>query len=114
MGIFDIGEIRSIYAKENDFLYQKNHYISPTMNKRMDQQKLMEIISEELLLPTASFSMHALFRELPNWSSLNALVILSRIFEESDVLISSSELMQCKTIDDIYQKVKEANGTNEV
>ena len=42
------------------------------------------------------------FREIPTWSSLNALIYVSSINEEYDVLITSADLATLHSFEDIY------------
>jgi acyl carrier protein len=41
-------------------------------------------------------------RQIRTWSSLNALVLISRINEELDVIISSVDLSRINTIAELY------------
>jgi acyl carrier protein len=50
-------------------------------------------------------SLDTAFRKLPIWSSLNALILISRIHEETGILISSSELASMITFGDIFDKI---------
>jgi acyl carrier protein len=50
--------------------------------------------------------MNTSFRSIRTWSSLNALVYISRINEETDVLISASDLAACQTLEEIHQLLK--------
>lgn len=46
------------------------------------------------------------FRNLPGWSSLNALIFISAINESYGVLISSSDLSKSKTLEDLYHLIE--------
>ena len=59
----------------------------------------------ELMVSIEKISIDTAFRKISTWSSLNALVYISRINEETGVLISTSDLMNAETIQDIYQLV---------
>lgn len=72
----------------------------------MSEKEFLKYIREELELEDISLSLHSVFRELPNWSSLNALLIVSRINDEHNVLISTAELAECKTLEDIFNRVR--------
>lgn len=71
----------------------------------MDLNAFMEFATEELLLKSDEIHAQSEFRELRTWSSLNALVLISRIHDETGILISSSQLANCKTITDIHQLI---------
>lgn len=69
-------------------------------------QDFILIICEELAISTSNISSESKFRELENWSSLNALIILSRIHEISGVLITPAQLAQVNTIQGFYDYIK--------
>lgn len=50
-------------------------------------------------------SLNTPFRLIPTWSSLNALLLVSRINEEFNVLISAAELAELVTINDLFQLI---------
>lgn len=67
----------------------------------------------ELMVPLEKISLETEFRQISTWSSLNALIYISRINEETGVLISTGDLVISRTIDDIYQLIrKRYNGAN--
>lgn len=45
------------------------------------------------------------FRKVTTWSSLNALLFISTIHEQYDVLISSADLASCVTLGDIHRLI---------
>jgi acyl carrier protein len=45
------------------------------------------------------------FRNFRAWNSLNALYIITRIGEETGVIINSTQLSSCKTFRDIYNLI---------
>jgi acyl carrier protein len=45
------------------------------------------------------------FRELPEWSSMHALIIIALAETEYDVSISGEDLRGCITIQDIYNLI---------
>jgi acyl carrier protein len=71
----------------------------------------LKFTATELLIPFDKISLNDEFRGLSTWSSLNALVYISRINEETNVLISSLELADLKTLNDIYTLISsKSNG----
>lgn len=71
----------------------------------------LKFTATELLIPFDKISLNDEFRGLSTWSSLNALVYISRINEETNVLISSLELADLKTLNDIYNLISsKSNG----
>lgn len=83
----------------------------------MEKDKISEggflaFTASELMVPESSISLLTEFRKIPTWSSLNALIYVSRINEETSVLLSANDLVNSKTIGDLYQLVVErSNGT---
>lgn len=61
--------------------------------------------AQELLVPKEKVKLDVKFRELENWNSLNALIYISRINEETGVIISSTDLSNLITIEDVYSLV---------
>jgi acyl carrier protein len=66
----------------------------------------IELLCDELSMDKTEIQPNFLFRELRNWSSLNALLIISRIHEVSGKLISPAELATAKTVQDFYTLLK--------
>lgn len=46
------------------------------------------------------------FREMFDWNSVNALILIAMVNAEYDVIINADDLRASKTIDDIYQIIK--------
>ena len=61
-----------------------------------------QLAAEELLTDFNALKPETQFRTLPNWSSLNALLLISKINEKTGVFISSSDLSELNSIKDIY------------
>jgi acyl carrier protein len=61
--------------------------------------------------PIDAFSAETKFRELEEWSSMNALVIIAMVDEDYKVKLSGNEIKESNTIQDIFDKViAKANG----
>lgn len=69
-----------------------------------DIDQFISFVEKELI--TGGLDAGTLFRTSPAWSSLNALILISRISEETGVLISSADLAGMQTLEDIFQFVK--------
>jgi acyl carrier protein len=75
--------------------------------------EFIQFLQEELQLDKEEINAHSEFRKLRTWSSLNALIIISRINDESNVLVSGSDLATCTTVADLHQFIiNQSNGTN--
>lgn len=67
-----------------------------------NERSFLTFISTELLVTLDEISMRTELRQIRTWSSLNALVLISRINEELDVIISSVDLSRINTIAELY------------
>lgn len=70
-----------------------------------NKNSFLDFVASELMISKTEIDFETEFRKIPTWSSLNALIFISRINEELDVLISSSDLASIKTIDEIYNLI---------
>lgn len=68
----------------------------------MTQAQFIQFTAEELAISIEEISLDTEFRSLSVWSSLNALLYISRVFDETSCLISTSDLVQLKTFGDIF------------
>lgn len=48
---------------------------------------------------------HTAFRSLDMWSSMQALIVIARINEEYEVLLSEEDLQQSQTFADLFDRV---------
>jgi acyl carrier protein len=62
----------------------------------------IDLLCDELALEKVEISPSSEFRGLRNWSSLNALLIMSKIHEENGVLISPLDLTKVKTVEEFF------------
>jgi acyl carrier protein len=58
----------------------------------------------------SSFKPNTVYKELEEWSSLIALSVLAMIFEEYKVKLVGDDIRSSRTIEDLYDKVKEKHG----
>jgi acyl carrier protein len=83
------------------------------MHDLLSIEKFLQFTADELLVDANEINKNTTFRSIRTWSSLNALVFISRINEEIDVLISASDLSSCQTLEDIHLLLKSRiNGTD--
>jgi acyl carrier protein len=57
-----------------------------------------------------SITTDTLFRELPGWTSLQALVVIISFDEDYGVVINAEELQSAQTIGDLYQLIRDKQG----
>jgi len=73
----------------------------------------LRFTATELQVNPTQLSADTEFRNIITWSSLNALLFISRINEETNVLISAADLAACKTIGDIHHLIiQRSNGVS--
>ncbi|MEO0038061.1 MAG: hypothetical protein RIQ59_1272 [Bacteroidota bacterium] len=72
----------------------------------LDKSAFLKFTSDELMVELDAINFETEFRLISSWSSLNALIYISRINEESDVFISSSDLAKLKTIGEIHNLIQ--------
>ncbi len=78
----------------------------------MTPEEFLAITASELMVTENSISLETTFRDISTWSSLNALLFISRVNDETNVLISSTDLASSKTLNDIYKiVVSRINGS---
>jgi acyl carrier protein len=74
-----------------------------------DSESFIEFLSKELMISINKVNLSIKFRELDNWSSLNALILISRINEETGVIISASDLSNLITVGDLFTFINKVN-----
>ncbi len=72
----------------------------------MKETDFLEFTAKELLVDANEIGLNTVFRDLPRWSSLNALIYVSRIKEEYNVMISSQQLAASKSLSDLYMLIQ--------
>lgn len=70
-------------------------------------ETFLDFTASELSISKNSISLETRFREVTSWSSLNALIYISRINEETNVLITSGDLSGIDNLGDIFALIKE-------
>jgi acyl carrier protein len=79
--------------------------MSPHTSSIISFQAFIQYAAEELLTPIELLKYETPFRGLPNWSSLNALLLISKINEVTGVFISSNDLAALNTIGNIHELI---------
>lgn len=65
----------------------------------------LRFTASELQVPFEQLTEQTEFRKIGTWSSLNALLFISRVNEETNVLISAADLAGCTTVGDIHRLI---------
>lgn len=84
----------------------------PSIQSEISFKAFIQLTAEELLTETNLLEEKTVFRALSTWSSLHALLLISRINETTGVFISSVDLASLNTLGDIYELIiAKVNGT---
>lgn len=75
------------------------------MHKFIDISEFIHFLESELILSSGEVLPESEIRSLRTWSSLNALILISRVNDETDVLITAGDLANCTTVTDLYQLI---------
>lgn len=75
--------------------------------------KFLQLTAAEFTVSQESISLDTVFRHIPSWNSLNALLYISKINEETGVFITSGDLSALVSLADIFNLINsQCNGTN--
>lgn len=66
-------------------------------------QKIEAEIEE---LPKGSLKPETHYREIPEWSSMHALILIALCETDYDVTLTGEDMRSCKTVNDLYTLVK--------
>ncbi|MBQ3805024.1 MAG: acyl carrier protein [Prevotella sp.] len=69
----------------------------------MDINSFIENFAGQFADLSSELTPETKFRELPEWTSLEALLVLSMIDEEYDVVLKPEEMRKAGTIQDLYE-----------
>jgi acyl carrier protein len=72
----------------------------------MNQNEFLDLIADELLIAPYSITLETEFRQIPTWTSLNSLLVISKIHEVTGIMVSAKFIAESTTLSDIYQLVQ--------
>jgi acyl carrier protein len=72
----------------------------------MNQNEFLDLIADELLIAPNSITLETEFRQIPTWTSLNSLLVISKIHEVTGIMVSAKFIAESTTLSDIYQLVQ--------
>ena len=64
--------------------------------------EFIEKVKETLEVDDDSISAETGIRDFPNWSSMNALILIAMFETEFDATLTGDDLRSCNTIGDLY------------
>jgi acyl carrier protein len=65
-------------------------------------KEFIDKITEALEITDHELKPETSFREFPNWSSMNALILIAMFETEYDVTLTGDTLRNCNTVQDLY------------
>ncbi len=71
----------------------------------MNMEEFVAQLAEEFDDEPQLIEAHTEFRSLDMWSSMQALIVIARINEEYEVLLSEEDLQQSQTFADLFDRV---------
>jgi|AntAceMinimDraft_5_1070358.scaffolds.fasta_scaffold191716_2 acyl carrier protein len=77
--------------------------------RELSELDFLNFTSKEFQVEHSVLSSQTEYRNLPNWSSLHALLFISAINDAYGVLISSNELSKSKTLGDLFDMIQNPN-----
>lgn len=83
------------------------------MNKFVLLTDFIDFLESELLLSKGEVQAATEIRSMRTWGSLNALILISRINDETNILLTAGDLAASKTVSDLHQLiVSRSNGAH--
>jgi acyl carrier protein len=70
------------------------------------EEKLLDLFKDVLEIEDRDIYLSDVFRDYEEWDSIANLTLIACIDEEFEVIISSNELKELHTIQDILQKIQ--------
>jgi acyl carrier protein len=79
----------------------------------MELQQFIEKFSEQFdETESSEFKPDTIYKDLEEWSSLNALSIIAMVDEEYSVVIKGEDIQNAETIEDLFMTVSEKHKQN--
>ncbi|MEY4861364.1 MAG: hypothetical protein RL059_1063 [Bacteroidota bacterium] len=74
------------------------------------EEKILDLLKDILEIEDRDIHLSDVFRDYEEWDSIANLTLIACIDEEFEVIISSNELKELHTIQDILQKIQSSQG----
>lgn len=68
----------------------------------MNILEFIEFFKAQLIDDTIELSIDAVIKDIPDWDSLTAMLLITNLKDEHSISISIAELQNCKIIGDLY------------
>ena len=76
----------------------------------MDINSFIENFADQFEMLETTLTPQTKFRELPEWTSLEALLIITMIDDEYEVVLQPDEMRKTNTIQELYDLVASKTG----
>lgn len=70
------------------------------------EQFIQKLESEFEDLQPGTLQPGTIFRNVPNWSSMHALIIIAKADTEYGVRLTGEDIRSCQTVQDIYRAIE--------
>lgn len=71
----------------------------------MTEQVFLSIIADELMIDPTKIDLDTPYRNIPTWTSLNSLLVVSRLHEETGYMITAADLAKFNTLAELYSLI---------
>ena len=68
-----------------------------------NQQRFLEVFQSLFQVDVGSIQASTVFRDLEEWSSMQALIVIAAIDEHFGVTVAERDFREAKTVSDLYQ-----------
>lgn len=88
------------------------HTVMPQNEHLFSFAEFIKCAASELMTTTEKLNGETVFREIDTWTSLNALLLISKLNDVTGVFLASSDLAGITTLNELYQLILlKQNGT---
>lgn len=71
----------------------------------MKESDFLQLIADELMISADAITWDTPFRTIPTWTSLNALLVVSRLHEETGCMITANDIANSTQLKDLFQLI---------
>ena len=72
----------------------------------MTEKDFLTIVADELMIAPEAIGLDSEFRTIPTWTSLNSLLVVSRLHEETGYMISANDLANLITLGELFDLIQ--------
>ena len=88
-------------------IYLKNYYLCHIIFIYMKIEDFIARLEEEYEdITPGTLKPESIFREVFEWSSINALILIALVKTDYDVVVNAEDIAASKTIEDLYRIIE--------